>query len=123
MFGESYRCDSDDIHKILCEIHKILCETQKVKRPFRRRVDNIKVCLKYTVATRPLFRQRICVFIDVYPKRIIIVILNTKPAMPCNSAHIKLLFFMDFGHRNFMTWKILSTLFPSVYSKLYMNSD
>lgn len=96
MVGGSYRCDSD-------EILKILCETQKVKRPFRRRVDNIEVRLKYTVATRSLFRQRICVFNDVYPKRIIKVILNTKPAMPCNSAHIKLLSFMDFGHSNFMT--------------------
>jgi hypothetical protein len=61
-----------------------------------------KVCLKNTVSTRPLLRQR-CAIIDDYPKCRIMVLPNTKPAKPSISAHIHLLFIMDFGHRNSMT--------------------
>ena len=59
-----YRCGNN-------EICRIMCETRKVKRPFRRhkrrQVDNIKVCLKHIVSTRPILRQR-CAIIDGYPK-------------------------------------------------------
>ena len=90
------------------------------RRHWRRQVDNIKVCLKHRVSTRPLWWQR-CVIIDDYPKCSIMVILNTKPAKPCTSAHIHLLSIMDFGHRNSMTWTILFGLFPATYCELYTN--